>query len=108
LNQAVLAGNVTLANSLGSGLVESLAFTSYLPQLAQAMLGEPLQMAGVATHWCGQPESLTYVLEHLDELTVFPAFRRRGRDGLLQRKLSEMTHAELADAIRATEKIVAS
>jgi uncharacterized alpha-E superfamily protein len=115
LNQAVLAGNVTLANSLGSGLVESLAFTSFLPQLAQAMLGEPLQMAGVATYWCGQPDSLTYVLAHLDELTIFPAFRRRGRDGLLQRQLSEMTHEQLSQAIlarpadfAAQEKIVRS
>jgi uncharacterized alpha-E superfamily protein len=100
LTQAVHAGNVTLANALGSGLVESPAFMAFMPQLAIAMLGEPLKMPGVATHWCGEPDGLQYVLEHLDALTVYPAFRRRGHDGSRQLQLNQMTTDALAAAIR--------
>ncbi len=100
LTQAVHAGSVTLANALGSGLVESPAFMAFMPQLADAMLGQSLLMPGVATHWCGQPAGLKHVLEHLDELTIYPAFRQRGLDSELQLRLNRLSTAELAETIR--------
>ena len=75
LVEAVRAGNVAVANALGSGLVQSPAFMSFLPGLCRHLLGEPLQIPSVATWWCGQKEARNHVLEHLDELDIKPAFR---------------------------------
>ncbi len=87
LLQAARAGKVTIGNALGSGLVESDSFLSFLPSLSQYFLDEELAMPSLATWWCGQERERRYVLEHLDELVVrrvnssrslFP----RGQEGL--------------------------
>ena len=75
LIEAARAGNIAIANALGSGLLQSPAFKSFLPGLCRHVLGEELLMPSVATWWCGQKVAEKYVLEHLDELTVKPAFR---------------------------------
>jgi len=75
LVEAVRAGNVVVANALGSGLVQSPAFMPFLPGLCRHLLGEEMKLPSVATWWCGQAEARAYVLEHLDELMVKPAFR---------------------------------
>ena len=75
LVEAIRAGNVVVTNALGSGLLQSPAFMSFLPGLCKHMLGEPLKLPSVATWWCGQKAAREYVLKHLDELVVKPAFR---------------------------------
>lgn len=79
LVEAVRAGNVVVANALGSGLVQSPAFMPFLPGLCRHLLGEELKLPSVATWWCGQSEAREYVLEHLDELVVKSAFRSHVR-----------------------------
>lgn len=78
LIEAVRAGHVSVANALGSSLVESPAFMSYLPSLCRALLGDELQLPSVATWWCGDPAAKRHVLEHLDTLTLRPAYRASG------------------------------
>lgn len=75
LVEAIRAGNVTVANALGSGLVQSPAFMAFLPGLCQHLLGEELKLPSVATWWCGQKAAQQHVLANLDKLTVKPAFR---------------------------------
>jgi uncharacterized circularly permuted ATP-grasp superfamily protein len=55
LVEAVRAGNVAVANALGSGLLETSAFIPFLPGLSRSLLGERLALPSVATWWCGQP-----------------------------------------------------
>lgn len=74
LVQAVRAGSVTVANALGSGLVETAVTMAFLPSLCRHLLGEELRMPSVATWWCGQERELEYTLSHLDELVLKPAF----------------------------------
>jgi uncharacterized circularly permuted ATP-grasp superfamily protein/uncharacterized alpha-E superfamily protein len=78
LMQVVRSGNVGLANSLGSGMVESPVFMAFMPQLCQFLLGEPLAMPGIATFWCGDEKNRRHVLANLDKLVIKPAYRRRG------------------------------
>jgi uncharacterized circularly permuted ATP-grasp superfamily protein/uncharacterized alpha-E superfamily protein len=89
LLQAARAGKVTIGNALGSGLVESDSFLSFLPALSRHFLDEELAMPSLPTWWCGQEHERRYVLEHLDELVVrrvsssrslFP----RGQEGLFK------------------------
>ena len=75
LVEAVRAGNIAVANALGSGLVQSPAFMSFLPGLCKHILGEELQLPSVATWWCGQESARKFVLENLDKLSIKPAFR---------------------------------
>lgn len=77
LVEAIRAGNVVVANALGSGVVQSPAFMAFLPGLCERILGEELKLPSVATWWCGQAGARKYVLENLDKLALKNAFRMR-------------------------------
>ena len=80
LVDAIVAGNVQVANALGTGLIETAAVMPFLPGLSKHLLGEPLQLPSVATWWCGQDYALEWVLNHLDSVVVKPAFPSLGRE----------------------------
>lgn len=95
LLEALRAGNVTVANALGSGLLQSPAFMPFLPGLCQHLLGEELLMPSVATWWCGQRTAAAYVEEHFDTLFIKPAFRSHLRGMRPDGKMSAAEKAEL-------------
>src|SRR6185295_7777192 len=64
LMEAVRAGHVTMANALGSGLVEAPAIAALLPTLCRHLLAEELLLAPARSWWCGYPDDLQYVLAH--------------------------------------------
>ncbi|GAA0736593.1 circularly permuted type 2 ATP-grasp protein [Sphingomonas japonica] len=74
LVDAMAAGNVVVANSPGSGALESAAFAAFLPALATRLTGEGLKLPNIATWWCGQPRELEQVLGDMDSMVVAPAF----------------------------------
>jgi uncharacterized circularly permuted ATP-grasp superfamily protein/uncharacterized alpha-E superfamily protein len=78
LVEVLRAGNVTIANALGCGIVQSPAFLPFLPGLCKHILGEELKLPSVATWWCGQESARKHVLEHLEHLNVKGAFRMHG------------------------------
>jgi uncharacterized circularly permuted ATP-grasp superfamily protein/uncharacterized alpha-E superfamily protein len=95
LVEAVRAGNVVIANALGSGLLQSPAFMSFLPGLCRHILGEELKLPSVATWWCGQKDAREYVVEHLDKLVIKPAFRSHLRAPDPEKKLDDDARAAL-------------
>jgi uncharacterized circularly permuted ATP-grasp superfamily protein/uncharacterized alpha-E superfamily protein len=102
LAQAARRGNVTIANALGSGLVESPALLAFLPSLCRRLLDEELELPSVATWWCGQEGPRRYVLEHLPELVVKAAFAGQPYfDPVFGGALSSEERAELAKKIEA-------
>lgn len=74
LIQAARLGNVLIANALGANLLQSGALLGFLPNLCQSLLGESLHMPSVATWWCGESAALEYVIQHLDDLVIKPAY----------------------------------
>ncbi|NLH82129.1 MAG: circularly permuted type 2 ATP-grasp protein, partial [Phyllobacteriaceae bacterium] len=76
LVEAVRAGRVVVANTLGSGLVEAPGLTGFLPNLCRRLIGEDLRLPNVATWWCGEASVRETVLRDLDRLTLAPAFGR--------------------------------
>ena len=70
LMSAYQAGNVTLANAVGTGIADDKAVYSYMPEIVQFYLGEEPILKNVPTWRCREPEHLAYVLDHLDELVV--------------------------------------
>jgi uncharacterized circularly permuted ATP-grasp superfamily protein/uncharacterized alpha-E superfamily protein len=101
LVDAVRAGNVAIANALGSGVVETAAMLPFLPALCRHLLDEDLVLPSVTTWWCGEPAHLAYVLDHLEHLVIKPAFPSKGREPVFGRKLAERERTGLAAAIRA-------
>jgi uncharacterized circularly permuted ATP-grasp superfamily protein len=70
LMSAYAAGNVTLANAVGTGIADDKAVYSYMPQILKFYLGEEPILHNVPTYCCRNREDLAYVLEHLPELVV--------------------------------------
>lgn len=101
LVQAVRAGNVAVANALGSGLVESPAFLPYLPALCRELLGEDLKIPSAETWWCGDPVARDHVLANLAHMVVKPAFPYARFDPIFGEDLSADALRGLADKIRA-------
>lgn len=99
--QAARSGQVTVANSLGSGLLECPAFLAFLPVLCRELLGEELLMPSVATWWCGTELERNYVLEHLHELVIRTCYRDAHRPPIVGERLSKVEQQRLAEAIQA-------
>lgn len=101
LVEAVREGNVAVANALGSGMVQGPAFLSFLPSLCQRLLGEELKLPSVQTWWCGDPDSLKYVLANLTRLVIKPAYPTVGSDPEFGAELSCEQLDELTTHITA-------
>lgn len=99
LIQAARAGNITIANALGSTLVESPAFLAFLPSLCRLLLSEELLLPSVATWWCGQAKEQKYVLEHLEQMVVKPAFGSVSQLPFFGRESSSVAREKLAAEI---------
>ncbi|HLH93429.1 MAG TPA: circularly permuted type 2 ATP-grasp protein [Xanthobacteraceae bacterium] len=70
LMAAYQAGNVTLANAVGTGIADDKAVYSYMPEIVKFYLGEEPILKNVPTWRCREGEHLAYVLDHLEELVV--------------------------------------
>jgi len=81
LTQAMLSGNVAIANGLGAGLVETQALAAYLPKLCRYFLNEELRLAPLPAWWCADPEQRAHVEEHLPDLALGLAFANVPRPG---------------------------
>lgn len=101
LVDAIVAGNVKVANALGSGLIETAAVMPFLPGLSTRLLGETLKLPSVATWWCGQQYALDWVLDHLDSVVVKPAFPSRGIEPIFAAELAYSQRNKFAEQLRA-------
>jgi uncharacterized circularly permuted ATP-grasp superfamily protein/uncharacterized alpha-E superfamily protein len=101
LVEAARARQVTVANALGSGVVETAAILPFLPRLCRHFLGEDLKLPSVPTWWCGEPKAREYVLDHLHELVIKPAFSTGNREPIFGAGLSKKEREALGDQIRA-------
>jgi uncharacterized circularly permuted ATP-grasp superfamily protein/uncharacterized alpha-E superfamily protein len=101
LVHAVRSGSVMVANALGSGVLETPALAVFLPRLCRALLGEDLLLESVPTWWCGEPEALGYVIEHLSDLVVKPAFPAIRTEPAFPAELSAAQRAALVERLRA-------
>ena len=102
LVDAIVAGNVRVANALGSGLIETAAIMPFLPGLAEHLLGEALALPSVATWWCGQEYALDWVLTNLDSVVVKPAFPSRNLEPIFGAELARAEKEKFAEKLRAS------
>lgn len=70
LFDAYRAGNVTLANAVGTGIADDKAVYTYMPEIIRFFTGEEPILKNVPTYRCREEEALSYVLDRLPELVV--------------------------------------
>jgi len=101
LVQAVRAGNVAVANCLGSGLVQTSALMPYLSALCRHLLGEDLKLPSVGAYWCGNQQAREHVLANLPHMVIKPTFANMRFNSVFAEKLTREQLQNLADKIRA-------
>ncbi|PQA46577.1 circularly permuted type 2 ATP-grasp protein [Amnimonas aquatica] len=94
------AGNVLIANALGTGVLESPGLLGFLPSACRHLLGETLELPSVATWWCGEPPAMEEALERLQELVIKPAFPSQHFEPVFGRNLDEDGLEKLRERIR--------
>ena len=101
LLEAVREKTVAVANAIGTGVLQVPAFLPFLPALCRYLLGEDLKLPSAETWWCGEADSLKYVLENLNKLVIKPAFPFSGSDPTFGDELTRAQLDTLAARIRA-------
>ncbi len=101
LVHAYRAGNVSLANSIGTGIADDKVMYYFVPRMIKYYLDQEPIINNVPTYLANEKDDLKYILEHLPELVVKAANESGGYGMLIGPKA---TKAEI-EAFR--EKIIA-
>ena len=101
LMSAYQAGNVTLANAVGTGVADDKAVYSYMPDIVKFYLGEEPILKNVPTWRCRETESLAYVLDHLEEVVVKEVHGSGGYGMLIGPTADKTTIAAFRDKLKA-------
>jgi uncharacterized circularly permuted ATP-grasp superfamily protein len=94
LMRAYYAGNVALANAIGTGVADDKAVYAYMPRVIRYYLGEDAVLPNVETHICRKRDALAFTLDNLPRLVVKPVGEAGGYGITIGPKASR---AELAD-----------
>jgi uncharacterized circularly permuted ATP-grasp superfamily protein len=79
LIRAYRAGNVAIANAIGTGVADDKAVYRYVPEMIDYYLGEKPILGNVPTYLLADPEQRADVLGRLDQLVVKPTGESGGR-----------------------------
>ena len=103
LLQAVRSGNVLVANSPGSGFLESNALLGFMPALARKLLGQALHLPAIPSWWCGEAAALQDVLPRMQSCVIKPTYpyntNRQSFEPVLGHRLSRQEQDEWAGRI---------
>ncbi len=108
LMAAYAAGNVTLANAVGTGVADDKAIYSYMPEIVRFYSGDAPILGNVPTWRCREADALGYVLDHLPELVVKEVDGSGGYGMLVGPHAPQATIAAFATKLKAQpEKFIA-
>jgi uncharacterized circularly permuted ATP-grasp superfamily protein len=101
LMNAYRAGNIALANAVGTGVADDKAIYAYVPEFIRYYLGEEPVLRNAETFLCSDPVQLKYVLEHLPELVVKAVGESGGYGMLMGPSADKKTIEEFRDRLIA-------
>ena len=101
LMRAYRAGNVTLANAVGTGVADDKAIYPFVEDMIRFYLTQEPILPNVPTYICARPADLAYVLDHLGELVVKAVNESGGYGMLMGPSATAAARAEFASKIRA-------
>jgi uncharacterized circularly permuted ATP-grasp superfamily protein len=100
LFNAYRAGNVALANALGTGVADDKAVYAFVPQMIRFYLDQDPILQNVPTYLAAREDDLRYVLEHLDQLVVKAVNESGGYGMLVGPHASDAERREFRERIR--------
>lgn len=101
LIRAWRAGNVALANAVGTGVADDKAIYAYMPRIIRYYLAEEPILANVETHICAEPEGLAHTLANLENLVVKPVGESGGYGLIIGPHATAAEIAEFRTKLRA-------
>ena len=101
LMSAYKAGNVTVANAVGTGVCDDKAIYSYMPEIMKFYFGEEPILKNVPTWRCREADALKHVLANLDKLVVKEVNGSGGYGMLVGPHASKQQRADFAQKLKA-------
>ncbi len=101
LIRAYRAGNVAIANAIGTGVADDKAVYCYVPEMIRFYLGEEPLLENVRTYLLDDPEHLEAALARIDELVFKPTGESGGKGVVIGPTTDERRLSELAATVRS-------
>lgn len=99
LMSAYLAGNVALANAVGTGVADDKVTYAYVPDMIKYYLDQEPILESVPTYLAWRDEDRAYILDHLEELVVKSANESGGYGMLMGPTSTKEERAQFAESI---------
>jgi uncharacterized circularly permuted ATP-grasp superfamily protein len=100
LVEAYRDGNVSLANSIGTGIADDKAVYHFVPKMIRYYLSEDALLPNVPTYLASVKEDLAYILEHIPELVVKAVNESGGYGMLMGPQATKAEHEKFKEKIR--------
>lgn len=104
LVNAYRAGNVALANSIGTGVADDKVIYAFVPQIIRYYLNEEPIIPNVETYLAWLPDQYKYIMENLDKLVVKSANESGGYGMLMGPQATQTEREEFARKIEANPR----
>ena len=101
LMHAYRAGNVAIANALGTGVADDKALYAYVPQMIRYYSGEDPILNNVETYLLSEPTQLQHVLNNLEHLVVKAVGESGGYGMLIGPHSTQAQRTAFAEHIKA-------
>ena len=101
LVNAYRAGNVSLANSIGTGVADDKVMYYFVPRMIKYYLGEDPILPNVPTYLASEEQDKAHILAHLDQLVVKAANEAGGYGMLMGPSASQAEREEFRGRILA-------
>ncbi len=104
LFNAYRAGNVAMANAIGTGVADDKAVYAYVPAIIRFYLSEEPILPNVPTYLLANDDDRAYALEHLDELVIKAVGESGGYGMLIGPHSTAAQRAEFRERILANPR----
>lgn len=101
LLEVIRKGNVSVANPLGSSILENTGLMAFMHNIFKYFLNEDPIFKMVATWWCGQKKEMQHVIQHVDELVIKKIDRTHGSATVIGSQLTGAQKDALVRRIKA-------
>jgi uncharacterized circularly permuted ATP-grasp superfamily protein len=104
LVHAYRAGNVALANAIGTGVADDKVIYAFVPEMIRFYLTEEPILPNVETYLASQPAQLSHILANLHRLVVKSANESGGYGMLIGPQATATEREEFAEKLRANPR----
>jgi len=98
---AYRAGNISLANSIGTGVADDKVTYYFVPRMIKYYLGQEPILPNVPTYLASEPEDMKFIMEHLPDLVVKAANEAGGYGMLIGPHATKAEIAKFRKLIKA-------